>query len=351
MTLINDFVVLPPVSIDATKMLFGPPDAENQVFDVGDRPYALNHEVWDAGNSYRSLVDNNNADLTDPASWEDLGPVDEGALKWVAGTYAVDVYKVHNSILWQSAKASNSTEPSDDNNDWTNRGPTNRFKAWATFPEDVTTNKNRLRYLIQAGERITDMVFLRPVGSSVIVKVWESDGVTLLAEETLRTTRDSGGRWFNYFNSKVETVGSVTLRGLPTQSSAIIEILIENISGSDASVSQIIAGFGEANAAVIPGTGTGMLSFSEKSFNGFGRPVIKGFTPQKKVTFALEMPVLAVDRFSESLFKLEAIPAAFFMEEGGPYGAVVYGIFEDFYVDHNNVALAKCNLTILGFNR
>ena len=345
----ENFYILPGTEVTASEMLEGPPDAENQVFSIADQPYALGDRVWGDGNVYRSLVSNNSAALSDVASWENEGPVDQGALKWVAGTYATGTYKVHNSKLWQSAIDGNNTEPSAGSDDWTDRGPTNRFKAFDTFLDDSTEWVTGITFELDIPSRVTQIVILKPVGAQFKVTV-TSASAGMVYQKTFRASRDSGGRWWNYFNAPVRQVGAITVQDLPPYSDATIRIEIAAAEGLPVGVGQIVLGFGEAKATVTTGTGVGMESNSVKDTNAFGRPIIVGYPPSKTVSFAIRMPAVKVDDFAETMFEREAQPTAFFMRDGGPYGAVVYGLFEDFYVDHHTRVRAQCVVTIKGFS-
>lgn len=344
-----NFVVLPGAEITTAELTIGPPDAENQVFDVGDRPYAEGDQVWDSGKSYRSLVDANNADLTDPASWEDEGEVDQGAIKWTAGTYAEDDYIVHNSVLWKSAANSNTDEPSDTSLKWTNYGPTNRFKAFDTVLDDSAMGVTKMKFVLEIPSRVTEMVLLKPIAGTVTITVTSASAGH--SETTVyRGSRDSGGRWWRYFNTPIRRVSSIIVPSLAPYTDAVITIELESSEGAAVGIGQIIAGFGQGYATVTTGTGVGMASYSIKETNEFGRSIIVGYPPAKIVNFAVKIPTLQVDDFAEALFEREAKPTAFYMRDGSAYGTVVYGLFDDFYIDHQTSVIADSVIAIQGFS-
>lgn len=343
-----NFIVLPGAEITTAELTVGPPDAENQVYDAGTT-YVTADLVWYGGNAWKSLVDSNTGNTpVEGASWTDLGEVDQGAIKWTAGTYNEDDYTVHNSVLWKSAVDSNTDTPGATIK-WTNYGPTNRFKAFDTFLDDSTSGTGNLKFVLDIPSRVTEMVILKPVAGSVTVTV-NSASAGEVFNQTYRTTRDSGGGWWKYFTSRIRRVGSVTVEGLPPYSDATITVEFTGADDAEVSVGQIVAGFASAAAVVTTGTGVGMTSYSIKDTNEFGRPIIVGYPPAKLVNFAVKIPTLSVDDVAELLFEREAKPTAFYMRDGSAYGTVVYGLFDDFYIDHSTSAIAESVVAIQGFS-
>lgn len=340
-----------PLVVDGSVLQSGPPDAENQVYDSNDAPFSLGQSVWDAGRVYRSLLDGNTAPLSDANSWADLGEVDGGALAYDSNTnYAVSteqtpVLSVYEGAVWESAQSPNQgITPSEDGTAWTRIGATNRLKAFDGFLQDAATQDGSLSYDLQFSELVTDLAILRAAGSEV--RVTMTAAVGQVYDKTFPLIDDSTivDAW-EYFFAPFNFQDTVLVEGLPPYAGA--EIRVE-VSGESTSVSQILSGIGLALGTVRVGTSVGLESYSRKERDDFNRSIVVSRPYSDTVAFDVQIPTTQVGYVSRRLAERESARSLFYMSDGAPYGAVVYGIPKDFHITHETHVMAESVLEIEG---
>lgn len=344
-----DFKMMAPLTVSETEMVSGIPDAENQVYDAGTT-YAEDALVWYDGNIWRSLQDANSANTpTEGAWWTDLGTVDEGAAEYDAGTsYDEADYVVYGGAVWVSAIAGTGTNtgntPSEAGTSWTRIGATNRFKAFDSFLQDAASLEGGITYVLQFTDLVTDIAILRAVGTSVTIVMTDSvEGEVF--NETFSLIDDSAiTDWWQYWFAPVVQISSV-LAELPPYAGAEIAI---TINGENVSVGQIVCGAGLALGAVRVGTGVGIESYSRKDRDEFNRSIVVARPYSDTVDFDLYISTVMTGYVHSQLAAREAQKTLFFMRDGAPYAAIVYGFFQNFDILHGTPVISDCLLQVEG---
>lgn len=341
--------LLPAVSIVEANLLSGPPDAENQVYDSG-ATYDTGDEVWDGGHVFRSKIDSNADDTSVTASWDDLGEVDLGADAWTAGTYALDVYKVRNSRLWKSAKASNTDTPGEAPlTSWTDFGPTNRHKVFDLFLNRLSLQKGSISWEITIPSRVTFALIMVPRGGSVRVVSRRPTTDEVVFDKTFLATRDSGGGMYRYFFSPIDQVSNIIVPDLGPYSGNTFEVTITGNETALVGAGQIVFGFAEALGTVTTGGYLGFESFNQVDFDDFGNPSFTNGLKRRTIGFPLQGDVLQNDRIYNALAKQNNRPTAVVMRDGGPYGLAAFGLLREFYTRMPNTVLSETLIEIEGF--
>ena len=336
--------------ITAANLLVGPPDAENQVFDVADRPFAAGAEVWDAGHAFRSLVDGNNADLTDPASWEDLGPIDEGALLWTAGSYAKDVYKTLNGRLWKSSKDANTDTPGQAPlASWTDTGPTTRFKAFDLKSSAAALLKGGITWRFVSPQSINVILLILPRGAFANVKV-EDASLNEVYNEDFRLTRDSGGEAYNHDFSPRERESRVICHGLPPGAGNIVTITISGGANQMAGLGQIGMGFGISFGTAVAGSASGVVGLKEPTEDEWGNIVFPNRPVRRTARFKISTRNLRNDQILSTAAQYLNKPAGMYMIDGERFGLCIYGFVRDVDLPMPNAILTDATIEIKGFS-
>jgi len=339
--------------ITGSSLVVGPPDAENQVYDAGDAPYALGDEVWRAGHVFRSLIDANSDDTAVALSWDDLGEVDKGALLWTAGTYAENVFKVLSGRVWKSAKASNTTTPGDTStpelaDDWTDAGPTNRFKAFDLKSNLPALLDGEITWVFETPWTINTMLLVLPRGGRAFITVTDTLGEEVFDEE-YRLTRDSGGGPYNHDFSPIDSVSRLIVFGLPPGTGNTVKVRITGSAGQLVGTGQIAMGFSYDLGTVVVGSSTGVSSFKDAVEDEFGNVVFPDRPVRRVVRFKLVGPIRNNDNTLTRVAQYLNKPAGMFMTDGVDYGLCAFGLVQEVELPMDNSVLTDATIEMKGF--
>lgn len=331
----------------AANVTVGPPDAENQVYDVADAPFALGAEVWDDGHVFRSLVEGNNAALTDAASWVDLGEVDGGALKWVAGTYAENATSILNSRIWKSVEGGNAETPGSGSK-WVDIGPTNRFRAFDLMFNRPAESIGEIKWVFSMPQSINAITIVLPKGAfcEVIINDAEDEEVY---NETIRLTLDSGGGPYNHDFSPIDTVSRVILHALPPGTGKTISIRIYGAASSVVSAGQIGMGFAYDIGTAIVGSRVSIVNFKDPVENEFGIVSFSNRPIRRVVEFRLRNISSQTDRTLTRMSRAITQPVCVYMVDGVEFGMMAYGYARAIDLGHDTRMRTGGFIEVKGF--
>jgi hypothetical protein len=342
-----NFNMLAPLATTETELVSGIPDAENEIYNAGTT-YATGDLVWYAGKVFRSKVDSNIGNTpVEGVNWSDLGEVDEGAVEYDAGTtYSFDAYAVYQGQLWKSAVAGESgNTPSATSVKWVRQGATNRFKAFDKFLQDEASLPGGIPCVLEFSSRVTCIAILRASGFSVNITITDDTAGEVYNEDFSLLDVSAVTNWYEYFYYQPVQNDTVLAENLPPYTGAEISI---TFSGDVTSVGQILAGAPKRLGAVKVGTSAGIESYSLKERDDFNRSLVVARPYSDTVSFDLAIDTQQVGYVKRQLALRDALETLFFMNEGGPYGAVAYGFFRDFDILHSTLVIADCVLEIEG---
>lgn len=350
----GECIIYRPLTIDESVIVSGPPDAEAQVYDAGTT-YATGDEVWYGGNAWRSLVDSNTGNTpVEGANWTDLGEVDQGADAWTAGTYAEDVWKVYNHRLWKSAKSSNTTEPGDTStvdlaDDWTDYGPTNRYRAFDQNLARYSTGVGSLKWVFEFPDSAVHGTVFSPIGSAVsISKV--ADSTTIYDEEKNLFLDGDVGYWGYFFVEPQPRFNALFDDMVSVPGEAITFEVSSDDDEASVAVSGVHFGFGvEVGPVTTGGTGLETKGFVSIEFDDFGN-LISPIRPKQQITrFATRPEILKTSYIAHELNSYSQQPCVAFMRDGEDFGLLAWGVLDDHFFDMPNTVIAELAVKIKGF--
>lgn len=306
----------------AGNVTVGPPDAENQVFD-GVGPYQTGDEVWDNGHVFRSKIDNNTDDTSVTASWDDLGEVDGGVLKWVAGPFALDALAILNGRIWKSADDNNTDTPGTSIK-WVDFGPTNRFRAFDLMFNRPAESVGEIKWVFTMPQSINAIVIVLPKGAFCEVIINDTEGEEVY-NETLRLTLDSGGGPYNHDFSPIDTVSRVLLHALPPGTGKEISIRIYGAASSVVSAGQIGMGFSYDIGVSVVGARASIVNFKDPVEDERGIVSFSNRPIRRVVEFRLRNQAGQTDRTLTRMSRAITQPVCVYMVDGAEFGLVAYG--------------------------
>lgn len=317
------FHMMPPVVVTETEILTGIPDAQNQVYSTGDRPYAAGAYVWDGGHVFLSLVDGNNAATSDAASWQDLGEVDQGAAAW-SGSASENQLVVSGGGLWKSTINSNTVTPALDSNNWQYMRATFRSSPFDDVFQDTASLAGPIKYTLQTTELVTHIAVLRASGDQLSVKMTDAvDGV--IYNETFSLIDDSNVRdaWEYCFNP-IMYRDEFVVGPMPPYAGAEIEI---EITG-EASVAQILIGHSQPHGIALVGSAAGFEAYDKIERGEFNRAKIVERSYSDTAGFILRIPKGSVGYFKREFAKRRAKPTLYYVPGFEHMGMITYGLFK-----------------------
>jgi hypothetical protein len=337
--------------VTAANIISGPPDAENQVYDAGDAPFSAGAEVWDSGHAFRSLVDGNNAALTDANSWEDLGEIDRGALLWVSASYAKDVFVVRNGRIWQSAKDSNTDTPGDaaTSSSWTDTGPTTRLKPFVLNTNAPAALKGGATWVFESPKSMNVMLLILPVGSAAYVTVKNSNDDVIYDETKFRLIKDSGGGPYNHDFGPLNPAGRVICHGLPPGTGNKITLRITGSPTQNVGVTQVATGFAQSFGTTVTGSGAGVVGLQEPIEDPWGNITFPNRPVRRTARFRVSVGNKRNDQILSLAAKHLNRPAGMYMTDGVEFGLCVYGFVREVDLPMDNAILTDALIEIKGF--
>lgn len=310
--------------ITAANLLVGPPDAENQVYNAADAPYALDDEVWRNGHAFRSLIDNNSDDTSVAASWKDLGQVDNGALAHVAQSYNEGDYVVLNGRVYRSPADGNLTTPGASDSTWADVGPTNRFKAFNLKSNVASEGIGTITWVFNPTFSMNAMLLILPRGAFATIMVTDVLQTELYNEE-FRLTQDSGGGPYNHDFSPIERATRVIVHGLPPGSGNTITVKIRGGEDAIVGVGQIGLGFAHDLGVTVLGSRVTLASFRDPDEDEFGNVTFPNRPIRRNVRFQISNDIAQNERVLQRVGPYINQPAGMYLTDGEKYGLCAYG--------------------------
>lgn len=255
---------------------------------------------------------------------------------WSSGsTYALAgrVIKAHK--VWQSAQASNTNhEPTtDDGTWWTLVGPSN---TWAMFDEKTSTVSasatSSMEVALSTGVWVTDLALVAFAGTSARVRVYESDGTTLLYDQTKVLPGIASPSFYDWFFSRALVAsGSIVFTGLPRRVAGKIKVTM-NGPGS-VSLGVLALGVTHDIGSTQDDPTSDLVDYSRVDWDEFGDVTITRRKRLKRVTYPVYLPNADVPRVLALREALSSVMCVFIGTdeiENLQDALLAYGLFTKF---------------------
>lgn len=281
---------------------------------------------------------------------EDDYPEWDASTTYSAGD-SVIVLSAHK--VYESVQGSNlDNDPTtDDGTWWTEVGATNRWRAFDGVIGSKTSRSGTISYEIEPARLTTGLAFFGLSAAQIRVQV-EDDGspATETYDKTMNLVDDSDiVDWFTFFTTDLDQFQTEALfTGVPGYAGHRITITIGDGTGT-AEVGEIAFGRVAALGDTLEGTEIGLRSFSTKEQDSFGNWNIVSRAKSDPVDFTFAMSAADAGRVKRVLTSLRDTPAVYFADESlTKYGAITYGLFQDYTIPLVNRGFSIVNLEIEG---
>jgi len=265
-----------------------------------------------------------------------------------ATTYAlgatVQIATAHR--VYESLVADNlGNAPADNPTKWLDLGATEQYKMVDEFVNTQTSMAEELHVTVGM-DRLDHLLLLGVVGTEINLKLW--DGASLLWEETtdlvytdplLSVIED----WQGYFFGQNARLYSDIFRQVTVLAfTPTLEITI-TYPGGTAKLAMVTAGLAVHLGATQYGAEIGILSYSKKVTDGYGRTYLKQGARAKRNQLLVWVDSARIDIVNQWLMELDAIPCAWVGDEKcGTMALLTFGFFRDY-----GIVLEKTNKTLL----
>lgn len=277
---------------------------------------------------------------TDYAAWS-------GATTYASGAYVISTTTHRIYVSLQAGNLNHDPTNSANSAWWSDTGPTNR---WGMLDDSVgtySTATTSFTLVIQPGRIDTIALLGVDAASARIQMSTVADGTFYDVTTTLTGAGDLVMDWYGYFYAPISVQSTLIANGLPAISDASITITLTRTGGT-VSCGMLVVGLSSYLGQSQHGAKAGIVDFSRKETDAFGRPTLvqRRFAKTMQVSMMLERS--RVEATARTLAALRATPALWIAHEATLDVLIVYGFYKDFDVGINYHDVAACNLTIEG---
>lgn len=229
---------------------------------------------------------------------------------------------------------------------WIRLGATN---PWAMFTDQIsdrTEQATNIVVTITPGDVVNGIALFNLSGVSVQVQINDpTDGIVY--DTTVELIEDEGvDDWYEYWFSPVETKSDIALIDLPAYSSADVIVTIDGGVGT-AACGLLTLGYQREIGTTEHGTSVGIIDYSRKERDTYGRPIIRDRGFSKLANYRILVETDRISFIQNLLADLRTTPLTWIGSES--YGAtIVYGYYRDFDLVFRDPVTSPANIEVEG---
>lgn len=251
---------------------------------------------------------------------------------WDAGTtYSIGTRVIvtagHHKIYESIASGHTGVFPPTDGSKWVEVGPTNR---WAMFDESggtITQAANTIE-VVFTGAKVTGIGLLELAAKTVRIQ-GKFGGDTFYDETYQLPDRATVTDWYEYFQVDPDPATEAVFLNIPFIAGAEFTVTISNPGGT-VRCGNIIFGAATYIGKVQYGATSGIIDYSRKVVDEFGRVTLVQRNFSKKINVNVYVESNSVDRVQSQLSKVRAVPCLWIGSANTYESLTVYGFYRDF---------------------
>jgi hypothetical protein len=271
-----------------------------------------------------------NVPETDYTDWATATSYSEGDQRQIT---TPNVHTVYECVQAHTSNANN--KPTEDVDPETGIGTywirLEATNTWAMFSDqisDQTVRTGTIEVTITIGDIVNGIALYNLSGSTVQVQMDDpTDGIVY--DETVLLIENEGvDNWYDYWFSPIETKSDIALTDLPAYGTADIIVTIDGGTG-DAACGLLTLGYQRELGIALNGTSVGIIDYSRKETDTYGRPIIRQRGYSKLATYDVQVDTSRISYVQKLLSDLRTTPVTWIGDE--QYGAtIIYGYYRDF---------------------
>jgi hypothetical protein len=234
---------------------------------------------------------------------------------------------------------------------WQLLGPTLRYAMFDDAIGSVTSGPSPLVVVVRPGS-VGGVPLLEMAGRTARVEYTDSPGGTVVYDRLIDLDGTIITDVYDWFFAEFEPLTDVVLTDLPGQyPSGELKLTITS-SGADAAIGAFKPGTLHNIGDTQYGATVGILDFSKKDRDVFGRVSVLERDYSKRASFSVMTEKLGFNRIFRLLASLRATPCVYIgTEEFGYEPLLVYGFYRDFSIDVAYPTHHLCSLEVEGMTQ
>jgi len=276
---------------------------------------------------------------TDYAEWSSATPYNSGDRVIVTTGY----HRIYESLVGGNLNQ----HPGTSSTYWVEVGPTNRWAAFDTSGGTFSYSSGANIVFSFTMDRATSIALVELTARSVRIQA-TAPGYPNYYDQTYNLgDRAVINNWYDYFTADSFLATELIITDIPAIPSTTFTITIEN-NANPLQVGNFIAGTAIELGNTKYGAKIGIIDYSKKEVNEFGKATIVKRTFSKKMDVTLDVDNAIVDSVAARLNYLRATPCLWVGANGAFESLTVYGFYRDYSVEIPYPTHSICSLQIEG---
>lgn len=288
-----------------------------------------------------TLISSNVAEDTTP-EWDESTTYSSGDEVLVTGLGENGITKKYKSL-----QDNNTGHYPPDNPDWwEDEGATNKWKMFDNYVTTQTENSSSIDVTFTSN-KISHVALFNVEAEDGTIEVRDSND-TLLATYNFSLRLDQSTSWSDYF------FGDFYYRTAYIQQIPYIlgeaKIRVVLTKTGTVKCGMLIVGYAHYLGCTLFGLRAGILDYSRKETDSYGRTYLAQGAWAKKTEFDVEIPNGSIDKIQRLLADLRATPCVWDANnDDTDYDSlIIYGFYKDFDIILTQPLFSKCEITIEG---
>ena len=276
---------------------------------------------------------------------------------WVSGTEYATVgtrvivttgyHKIYESTQPVTNPGDKTTPPDNLPTHWVEVGPTNRWSMFDQSGGTYSYSSGANIVVSFTADRATSIAMIELTARSVRIQA-TAPGYPNYYDQTFNLgDRAIITNWYDYFTADSFLATELIVTDIPAIPSTTFTITIENNS-NPLQVGNLIVGQGLELGKTQYGAKIGIVDYSKKEVNEFGKANLVKRNFSKKMDVSLSVDNQLVDAVAQRLSYLRATPCLWVGANGVFESLTVYGFYRDFSIEIPRPTSSVCSLQIEG---
>ena len=291
------------------------------------------------------LVSTNVAEDTTYPVWDSSATYNKGDRVRVENLGSMGVTKIFESII----DSNTGNYPPDNPDKWQDLGVTNKWAMFDQYVNTQTVNTGSIDVTVTV-QKCNYLSLLEVEANNLTVEIIDPDTSEVLWSTSMSLRLDNSASWSDYFFGDFIYQRSVILEIPIYNLNVNVHVVLETSSDAEAKCGFLICGRSQKLGCTLFGLHVGILDYSRKETDEFGRTYLKQGKWAKRAEFDVEIENDKIDYVQRLLASVRATPCVWEVnnETTNYESLIIYGFYKDFSVVIPNSVISQCSITVEG---